>query len=441
VSTPTNFATLGLLTNATLTIVESLNAPGVINFAATNFFVDEAATNAVITVNRTGGSLGLVSVNYMTQDGAAIAPFDYASVAGVVAFADGETTKTFLVPIVLDTITETNETVNLVLLNPQGGAVLGATNQATLTIVNNDILIYGSLVFSSTNYLVGEAAGSVAVTVQRLGGSSNTVTVFYSTVSGNTPTTNETAATLSDYTPTSGILSWANLDGAPKTILIPVLNNSIVDGARSFEVVLANVTGGASIGSPGRSFVTITNDDFLPGAIGFAQVTFSAVENGTNAVVTVSRTNGNLGVVTVNYATGNGTALAGRDYVATTGLLTLTNGATNATFLVPLIDNAIQDGSRYFRVGLSGFSVGSLPALTNAYVRITDDEGAAGSVDLTYNGGTNGPDAIVYSVGLLGDGRAVIGGDFLTYDGVSRPKVARVGIEKKEVRKTKKKSK
>src|SRR5206468_2560471 len=45
--------------------------------------------------------------------------------------------------------------------------------------------------------------------------------------------------------------------------------------------------------------------------------------------------------VTVDFATRDGTALAGADYVATNGTLTFGSGITHATFDVPIIDDSV----------------------------------------------------------------------------------------------------
>ncbi|HET9212178.1 MAG TPA: choice-of-anchor Q domain-containing protein [Thermoanaerobaculia bacterium] len=113
--------------------------PGTIQFAVSAANVAEGAGTIMITVTRTGGADGAVSVSYATSDGTAIAPGDYASAAGTVNFADQDSApKTFLVTIVNDTLQEPNETFNVTLTNPVGAA-LGATAVETVTILDDDV--------------------------------------------------------------------------------------------------------------------------------------------------------------------------------------------------------------------------------------------------------------------------------------------------------------
>ena len=64
---------------------------------------------------------------------------DYTAVTQTVNFANGDTAnKTVNIPIINDTAAEANETVNLTLSNPTGGATLGSPSTAVLTITDND---------------------------------------------------------------------------------------------------------------------------------------------------------------------------------------------------------------------------------------------------------------------------------------------------------------
>src|SRR5262249_41704793 len=88
-----------------------------------------------ITVTRTAGTTGEVSVVAATSDGTAVANADYTETAVLLTFHDGETSKSFSIPVYQDAWIEGNETVHLTLGNPQS-ASLGSLRAALLTIVD-----------------------------------------------------------------------------------------------------------------------------------------------------------------------------------------------------------------------------------------------------------------------------------------------------------------
>ena len=114
-------------------------APGTLQFSAAAYTVGEAGPAATVTVTREGGSAGAVSVSYATADGTAAAGSDYTAASGALNWADGEGgSKTFNVPVTNDSSDELDETVNLSLSGPTGGATLGANASAVLTITDDD---------------------------------------------------------------------------------------------------------------------------------------------------------------------------------------------------------------------------------------------------------------------------------------------------------------
>jgi hypothetical protein len=74
---------------------------------------------------------------------------------------------------------------------------------------------------------------------------------------------------------------------------------------------------------------------------------------GPVAVFTVTLAAPSIQTITVQYATGNGTAVAGQDYTATSGTLTFAPGETVKTILVPILDNAVYEPTETFTVTLS----------------------------------------------------------------------------------------
>jgi CSLREA domain-containing protein len=125
------------------TLAEAPSVFGALQFSASNYNDAEgnAGTHtATINVSRAGGGAsGAVSVHYATSDGTATAGSDYVATSGDLNWADGDSAdKTFNVTVNGDAANEPNETVNLTLTAPTGGATLGTPSAATLTITNDD---------------------------------------------------------------------------------------------------------------------------------------------------------------------------------------------------------------------------------------------------------------------------------------------------------------
>ena len=110
---------------------------GTLQFSAANFNGNEGCAAATISVTRTNGSTGAVTVDLDTSDGSAVQSRDYAIASATLTLGDGETSKTFDLLLTKDAYAEGNETINLMLSNPTGGASLGAQSNATLTIVDD----------------------------------------------------------------------------------------------------------------------------------------------------------------------------------------------------------------------------------------------------------------------------------------------------------------
>lgn len=109
---------------------------GVYQFSVSAYTVGENGGDALITVARSGNLAGSSSVQWATSNGTANAGSDYDAASGVVSFGPNQTARTFTVRTRLDAAAEGNETVNLTLTGPTGGASLGTRRTATLTILD-----------------------------------------------------------------------------------------------------------------------------------------------------------------------------------------------------------------------------------------------------------------------------------------------------------------
>jgi hypothetical protein len=244
----------GTVTYTTTTIFgqgtpESLIGPGVLDFSASNFSVDETAGTATINVSRTRGSSGPVAVNYSFTDGSATATLDYTPVTGTLLFGDQQITASFTVPILDDLIAEGNETFNVVLSAPTNGAALGPNSTATVTILDNERAVQ----FERTTFTVTEDGPAAQLTVIRTGPTTGAVTVRYATAPG-------TAVQPLDYAPTSGELTIPE-GQASGVISVPIVRDYIdTEGTESFTVTLSEPTN-AAMGALPTATVEITNVD------------------------------------------------------------------------------------------------------------------------------------------------------------------------------------
>ena len=81
----------------------------------------------------------VITVDYITLDDTAFAPEDYQETSGTLTFAVGETTKTIIVPTIIDAETETLETFFIVLRNPINVVIRRYRGIGTITDINSII--------------------------------------------------------------------------------------------------------------------------------------------------------------------------------------------------------------------------------------------------------------------------------------------------------------
>lgn len=203
-----------------------------------------------------------------------------------------------------------------------------------------------------------------------------TVTVNYGTADGS-------ATSGSDYDAVSGKLTFAPGETS-KTILVPVKGDRLGEGNENFLVKLhgaknaklADGTGVVTIADD-EPVIRITGDSVYEGHTGSTFVTF-----------TVSLSAAYDEAVTVNYATQDNTAVAGEDYLATSGTLTFAPGETTKSITVEVLGDTTPEPTESFAVVLGGASSNaSIAAFYYASAGILDDDGYPGEV-CTENCGT-----------------------------------------------------
>jgi glucose/arabinose dehydrogenase len=181
-------------------------------------------------------------------------------------------------------------------------------------------------------------------------------------------------------------------------------NNSIsapspaVLGATSYEFVSWSDGGAAShnIVTPAGGATYRATYAVVP-SMTINSVSVNEAPGGTTANFTVSLSSSSSFTVTASYATSNGTATAGSDYVAKTGTVTFNPGATTATISVNVNDDTLGESNETFLVTLSNpVHAGITGGPGTGTIVDNDGGGAAGlvaSYGFTENAGTTTADA------------------------------------------------
>lgn len=394
-SNPSGGAQLGKRTSAKVQIVENdTKQPGTFQFATDAYSVTEGTPTINVVVNRVGGSNVEASVRLYVNGagngsmGSAWQPSDFGSTPALISFAPGETSKTITIPIVDDSSTEWTEAFSIQLYSPMNDASVGTPAKTTVSILDNESTLY----FSSANgssFETVEGSGAMQVKVTRVGSTATPASFKLSTSSWGSATEG------ADFTPVSQTYSFAPGETS-KIISIPVVNDTLMEAKESFAVSMSNVVGSQQGSWTWSAYINDDDAAASPGSLGLSAASYTVAENAGQLVVTVNRTGGGDGTVSVNYSTSDGatgyssnqTAWGGSQYGSKSGTLTFAPGETSKTFAININDNtSVSSVDKVFTVKLSSPNGGAtLGANTKAVVTIKDNESAIRFVTSSYTG-------------------------------------------------------
>jgi hypothetical protein len=338
---------------------------GNLAFSSGSYSINENGGQALITVARSGGSNGAVSIKYSTSNGTAVAGSDYTPANGTLNWADGDTaSKTFNVAIINNQQDGPDKSVNLTLSNPSGGASLGSPASALLTIVDDDPAPKVSI-DDVTQAEGNNGTTNFTFTVSLDAASGQQVSVNYTTA-------DNTAQAGSDYQAANALVTFAPGETS-KQVTVVVNGDTQVESNETFVVNLYNLNN-AAVGKV-TGVGTIVNDDSNSSspAIQFSQATYSVQEDLGSITVTVTRSGDTSGAASVDYTTTDGSAAQKTDFEYAAGSLTFAPGETSKTITVLVNEDTYNESSETFAVTLKNPSGAAIGAQGVALVTITDD--------------------------------------------------------------------
>jgi hypothetical protein len=367
---------------------------------------DAGTTDFIFTVTLSAAVSFPVSVDYATADGTATAGVDYVAASGTLTFAPGVVSQPITVTVNGDTTPEPHETFLVNLSDAVNATITDA--QGVGTILNDD----AALSINDVSVTEGDSGTTVDAifTVSLPYPSVSTVMVDYATA-------DDTATAGVDYVATSGTLTFAP-GVLTQTITVTANGDDLIELDETFFVNLSN-PGSATI-TDAQGVGTILNDD-MP-AVSIDDVSVTEGDSGTtvDAVFTVTLSEASVYTVTVDYATADGTATGGVDYVAAGGTLTFVPGVVTQPIAVTVNGDDIVEMDETFFVNLSNPVNASITDAQGAGTILNDDVPDVSIDDVSVTEGDTGTtvDAL-FTVTLSQPSFSTVTVDFATADGTA----------------------
>jgi hypothetical protein len=307
---------------------------------------NEGTSDATLIVSLCLPSSSTVQVTYTTADGNAMQGTDYVSTTGTMSFAPGETSQAIVIPVKGDRLARGNKTFKVKLSVPVGAAI-GATT-ANVLIRDPNISQTVLAMSSQPGDFIG-AGGQYLITLSDA--------VFTPSNSANVVTfrINNGDGWDTDFAgPTTARLGVGDYENAQRWPFQPAGTPGLsVDGefrgcntlTGNFQVTKAGYNSSNILQSFSANFEQHC-EGAAPALFGWLRYhtllqQFSvsdAVISGSSATFTVTLNPSNATSVSVNFATADGTAIAGADYAATSETVTFSPGMTAQTITVPLLN-------------------------------------------------------------------------------------------------------
>lgn len=272
-----------------------------------------------------------VVFEYTTVNGTAVGPGDYQLASGIVTVPAMSQVYLLSVLTTDDSSVESDESFTVSVFNVSGANLIDGSGGAV--IQDNDAAIFIS--DSSTN------EGSTASFVVTLSKSVPQVSTFqYTTYAG-------TADAGVDYTTSSGTVTILS-GSASVSVSVASIQDLLYEGSENFVVSLYGFSANLIPGD--IQAVGTINDDDTPPEIFVSDA--SSIE-GATALFTVTLSAGSVSPVAFNFSTLNQTAVAGSDFVATTGSQTFAPMQTALTIAVVGLDDVSEESNETMVLSLS----------------------------------------------------------------------------------------
>jgi len=319
--------------------------------------VSESVGSALLTVTRSGNLSFPSSVEWRAvydtaRNGDISTPMNPATLNWL---AGDAAAKTISIPIYLDTIVEQDEAFKIQLFNPQGGTVLGAAWESSITITEwGGSSAIPTVGFSQSTFTVSEDAEYIDLPLVRIGGTDFAAYYYLLSAVAGRVADFDSEFTLETDEEFVGFYATPN-PPYPSSIRVYLNGDAKVENDETLTVLLRGRVTELPIGPNSTATITLVSGDPVPAPAEIVlQSTASVAEQAGSVSITVNRTGSASSAISVNYQTVSGTAAAGTDFVAASGTISWPAGDLAAkTITIAITNDGSAESTESFTVVLS----------------------------------------------------------------------------------------
>ena len=331
----------------TITITDN-DDPPVVSFGARSYSVDEGGTVEVTVQLESAPGREVVVPVSAAGAGGATPPgetgADWSGVPESVTFGATDTAQTFTLAATDDTDVDPGESVALSFGTLPAGVTAGTPSEASVTIVDNDMLPELSVEDAEAT-----EASPVTFTVALSPAAAENVTVDWAA----SVETGDTATSGTDFTAASDTLTFMPGD-TTATFTVQTTDDTVDEDDETFTVTLSSPSSSATLATDPTATGTIKDDDAVPALV----IGHGSAREDSAVAFTVSLTPASGRTVTViwavNLSGGQTAELA--DFPGNSlqnGSVTFMPGQTTAQIQVSVVDDELDEGDETFEVNLA----------------------------------------------------------------------------------------
>ena len=350
--------------DATLTITDDEVRPVTVSFGQATYSVAEGGT-VDVTVTLDAAPDREVTIPIVKADEGGTSAADYSGVPASMIFGAAETEKSFTFNATQDDVDDDGESVRLAFGTLPAQVTRGTTDEAVVSITDDDAPTSVAVSFGQSTYSVAEGS-AVTVTIQLDDDPEKTVTVPVSAAGQN-------GASAADYSGVPASVTF-NAGTTEQTFAVAATQDTVDDDGESVKLTFGALPTGVSAGATASTTVSITDDDVPTVTVSFGAATYTVAEGGTVGM-TVTLDVAPEREVKIPIAKTDEGGITQDDYSGVPASVTFGVTDTEKSFTFSADDDDVDDDGESVKLAF-----GTLPAQVTggatdeAVVSITDDD-------------------------------------------------------------------